>query len=59
MAEYRAYIVGHDGQFISFLTFICADDAFAISWAKELADDHAVELWSGDRFIVRLTNKPN
>jgi hypothetical protein len=34
MAEYRAYIVGHDGQFISFLTFICADDAFAISWAK-------------------------
>jgi hypothetical protein len=28
---------------------VCADDAEAIEKARRLVDDHAVELWSGER----------
>ena len=55
--EYRAYIVGHDGHFASYRAFRCADDTEAITWAKQLIDSHDVELWSGERFVVRL--QPN
>jgi hypothetical protein len=54
MAEYRAYVVGHDGHFVSFEGFVCRDDKEAIARAKRLVDGHDVELWSGERFIVRL-----
>ena len=54
MTEYRAYIVGADGHFASCRAFSCADDSEAIIWAKQLVDGHDVELWSGERFIVRL-----
>ena len=53
MAEYRAYVVGHDGHFIRFEPLICADDAEAIAKAKRLVADHDVELWSGKRFVIR------
>jgi len=51
VAEYRAYVVGHDGHFIRFESLICADDAEAIAKAKRLVDDHDVELWCGERFV--------
>jgi hypothetical protein len=54
MAEYRAYIVGDDGHFISFEGFICVDDSEAIDKAKRLVDGHDVELWSGARLVIRL-----
>jgi hypothetical protein len=54
VAEYRAYVVGHDGHFIRFESLICADDAEAIAKAKRLVADHDVELWSGKRFVIRL-----
>ena len=54
VAEYRAYVVGHDGHFLRFEALICADDAEAIAKAKRLVDDHDVELWSGERFVTRL-----
>jgi hypothetical protein len=54
VAEYRAYVVGHDGHFMRFEALICADDAEAIAKAKRLVDYHDVELWSGDRFVTRL-----
>jgi hypothetical protein len=53
VAEYRAYIVGHDVHFIRFESLICADDAGAIAKAKHLVADHDVELWSGKRFVIR------
>ena len=56
MAEYRAYTVGHDGHFIGFEPLVCADDAEAIDKAKRLVDGHDVELWSGDRLVVRLVH---
>jgi hypothetical protein len=54
VAEYRAYVVGHDGHFLRFEALICADDAEAIEKAKRLVVDHDVELWSGERFVARL-----
>ena len=58
MAAYRAYTVGHDGNFIGFDSLVCADDAEAIEKAKRLVDGHDVELWSGPRLVIRLSHKP-
>jgi hypothetical protein len=55
MAEYRAYTVGIDGHFIGFKALVCADDAEAIKKATRLVDGHDIELWSGARFIIRLS----
>jgi hypothetical protein len=35
----------------------CSDDAEAIAQARRLIEDQDIELWSGDRFIVRLPKK--
>jgi hypothetical protein len=56
MAEYRAYIVGVDGHFIDFEPLICDDDDGAIEKAKRLVDGHDVELWRGERLVIRLTS---
>jgi hypothetical protein len=37
----------------------CAGDAEAIEQARRLLKSQDIELWSGDRFIVRLERKPN
>ena len=55
MAEYRAYTVGRDGHFNGFEPLICADDAEAIEKAKRLVDGYDIELWSGKRFITRVS----
>ena len=57
MADYRAYTVGLDGHFINFQAFCCDDDPGAIEWARQFVDGHAVELWSGERFIARLEQR--
>jgi hypothetical protein len=54
MADYRVYVVGIDGRFINAVQLDCANDNAAIESAKQFIDDHDVELWSGDRFIIRL-----
>jgi hypothetical protein len=54
MAEYRAYTVGGDGHFIGFEPLVCRNDAEAIERARRLIDGHAIELWSGARFVARL-----
>jgi hypothetical protein len=35
----------------------CSDDAEAVEQARRLIEDQDIELWSGERFIVRLTKK--
>jgi hypothetical protein len=57
MAEYRAFTVGPDGHFMGFEPLICADDSEAIMLAKRLVDGLDVELWSGDRLVIRLRAK--
>jgi hypothetical protein len=54
MADYRAYVVGDDGHFVSFEGFVAADDGEAVAKAQRLVDGHDVELWSGGRFVIRL-----
>ena len=54
LAEYRAYVVGHDGHFIRREPLICADDDEAIAQATRLVADHDVELWCGERFVTLL-----
>jgi hypothetical protein len=44
VAEYRAYVVGDDGHFISFRAFACDSDADTTTWAKQLVDGHDIEL---------------
>jgi hypothetical protein len=58
VSEYRAYVIGEDGQIASFRSFVCDSDANATVWAKQLVDGHDVELWSGDRFVIRLDHEP-
>jgi hypothetical protein len=55
--EYRAYLVGSDGHFVKFVGLSCSSDAEAIEQARRLIDSDVIELWSGDRFIVRLAPK--
>lgn len=57
MAEYRAYTVGVDGHFMGFEPLVCRDDAEAVTTAKRMVDRHAIEVWSGERFVVRLESK--
>lgn len=54
MSEYRAYIVGEGGHFTGSRALVCATDAEATIWAKQLGDGHDIELWSRDRFVIRL-----
>jgi hypothetical protein len=57
MVEYRAYRVGPDGHFTGYEPLVCPSDKEAIEKAKCLVDGHDIELWSGDRFIIRLESK--
>ena len=59
MVDYRAYFVGSDGHFVRFVGLSCSDDAEAIEQARRLIEDQDIELWSGERFIVRLPQKQN
>jgi hypothetical protein len=57
MPEYRAYVVASNGHFITAIQLYCADDNTAKKAAKQFVDGHDIELWSGRRFIVRLSHK--
>ena len=60
MPDYRAYIVGIDGQFNSIIAGFLhnhPDDAAAIEAAKQLAEGHDIELWDRDRFVGRFPAK--
>jgi hypothetical protein len=35
----------------------CSDDAEAIEQARRLIEEQDIELWSGERFIIRLLKK--
>lgn len=54
MRDYRAYIVGPDGQFKNVHAFEARDRGDATKVALQLVDGHAVELWEGDQWIGRF-----
>jgi len=57
MEDYRAYILAIDGH-----RFVCAkefltnykNDAAAVDAARQLTDEHEVEVWQGCRLVARL-----
>jgi hypothetical protein len=55
--QYRAYIVGDDDHFLGFEEMVCRDDGEAIANAKRFMDRHAIEIWSGERLVIRLKAK--
>jgi len=55
MPEYRANFVGDDEHFVGFEPMICRDDAEAITRARRLLDTHDIEVWSGERLVIRLS----
>ena len=57
MVDYRAYFVGSDGHFVRFVGLSCSDDPEAIEQARRLIESQDIELWSGERFIIRLPQK--
>jgi hypothetical protein len=52
MPDYRAYIIGSDGEFQESVALDCADDNVAMMKAKQLVDGHHVELWQRTRKIA-------
>jgi hypothetical protein len=59
MRDYRAYILGVDGhRFVKVKDFSNdqADDAAALSAAKQLVDGHEVELWDCGRLVALLSS---
>jgi hypothetical protein len=54
VAQYRAYVIDEDEHIRSYRAFVCEGDADAMVWAKQLLDGNDIELWSGDRFVIRL-----
>jgi hypothetical protein len=56
VTKYRAYVMGEDGFIAHLRAFICGNDADATVWAKQLGDGHDIELWSGDRLVIRLNS---
>lgn len=57
MARYRVYAAQFDGHFDGYETLSCNDDVQAIGEAQRLANNGAVEVWSGERFVARMECK--
>jgi len=55
MIEYRAYAIGCDGHVVRYEPLVCANDEVAIAQARARLPGHAIELWSGTRFVARLS----
>lgn len=54
MAEYRAYVIGSDGHIVGATGLVCEDDEEAMAEVRTFLLDRTIEIWSGDRFVIRL-----
>jgi hypothetical protein len=52
-----AYAVGSDGYEIAIKSLRCADDIEAAEKARRLVAEQDIELWCGDRFVIRFDRK--
>jgi hypothetical protein len=56
--EYVARQVGEDGRYIGQQdTFACRDDGHAVLYAWRFAEARDVDIWCGDRFVIKLDCK--
>lgn len=59
MPAYRANLIDQNNRISGPATFVvCAGDFDAIDKAKRLVDGHDVELWEGDRLVMRFFHDP-
>ena len=58
MSEYMAYSIGLDGYLIAVKALHCADDVEAAEKAEGLVEGRDIELWCGDRFVIRFDQNP-
>jgi hypothetical protein len=58
MAQYRAYIIGSEGELQNSVSLECADDEIAVRRAKQLVGGHHMELWQYTRKIATLAHNP-
>ena len=54
MVEYRVYEIGDDDHIVKSTPLVCRDDREAIEKAREFAGGRVIEIWSGERFVMRL-----
>lgn len=59
MPEYRLYLLGPEDRIRSGFDFVAEDDIAAYAEAKRRHHNHAVEVWSGARKVLRLDAKSN
>jgi hypothetical protein len=57
MPDYRAYIIGTDGELQESVPLDCADDNVAMLKAKQLVNGHHIELWQCTRKIPLFEEK--
>jgi hypothetical protein len=57
MVAYTAYIIGADGQRIRSFQLLCSDDKRAKEYAEQFVDGCDIELWNGERQLVRLQSR--
>jgi hypothetical protein len=58
MAEYRAYVIGSDDLIVSATALVCENDEEAIAEVRTFLMERTIEIWSGDRFVIRLSPEP-
>ena len=63
MTDCRVYAIGNDGLLFSAIHLDCPDDKAAIESAKQLIakqliNDHDIELWQRDRKIGKFERRP-
>jgi hypothetical protein len=52
--DYRACALGRDGRILAFKEMRCLDDREAIAEAKRLTRKFDIEVWNGDRLVIRM-----
>jgi hypothetical protein len=52
MADYRVYLVDHEGHFCDVIALNCANDAEAKESAKAVANGQRAELWQLTRKVA-------
>jgi hypothetical protein len=57
MEKYHLCKVAEDGQRIEFKELVCRDDGHAVHLAKQVVQDHDVEVWNGNRYVFLLECK--
>jgi hypothetical protein len=57
MEKYHLCKVAEDGHRIEFKELVCRDDGHAVHLAKQVVQDHDVEVWNGNRYVFLLECK--